>query len=154
MAKRKRRSRRKRLYLQALIALIAYYVVGNAILVKSLGADSLVMLFLPPALYGAITAVIFLYLFSHEDMFKFARALEKREEKTSKKWLKFFSHTGKIIATFAVATVAGPIVAALVIRFLLTTARYRYLLAIFTTVPSTLFTVGVAKGVIHLVFLG
>lgn len=144
------KSRKKKIYWQALAVLAVYFAFSNTVFVHFAFLDNRVISYGVPMVVGAVAGVIFLYIFSHEDFFSFAKDLEKREMKAEKKWLKHFVHFGKLSTTFAVGTVGGPILAALTIRLLLSASRYRYVWVILANIPSTIFSVGIAKGAISI----
>jgi uncharacterized membrane protein len=105
------------------------------------------MSFLGPFIFGAVMSFMFLYLFSHEDFFHFIKDVEKKEEKKEEQYLKKFKHFGKIVAVFVIALIGGTIFAALTVRLLLAHYKYRYLILLLSMVLSTVFSVGIVKGV-------
>ena len=141
----------KRIHLTALAVIFGHLFVSQAIIIKSATLDNLLLSFGYPMAYGAITSVIFLYLFSHEDIFKFAKEIEKKEAKREKKLLHMFGHSGKILAVYLIGTIGGPVFAGLTTRFLLPKLSWRYLLVASTAVPSTLLTMSLAKGVVSFI---
>ena len=142
------KSKKKKIYWQVLFVLAIYFGLSNIVFIRFSLLENPIISYGVPMIVGAVSGVIFLYIFNHEDFFSFARELEKRELKTEKKWLKHFVHLGKLSTTVAVGTVGGPIFVALTIRLLLNTSRYRYVWAILISIPSTLFSVGIARGAI------
>lgn len=129
----------------------SYFMIGNLILFKYIRSANPLIAYGVPMMYGAISSVVFLYIFSHDDFFKFAKAIEKAEEKQEKKWLRRFKHGGKATTTFAIGALGGPIFAALTARFLLTASRFRYLVVLLANIPSTMISVGLIKGVITII---
>jgi uncharacterized membrane protein len=104
--------------------------------------------FLGPFIFGVLTSFIFLYLFSHEDFFHFIKEVEKKEERKEEEYLRKYKHLGKIAAVLAIGAIGGVIFAALTVRLLLINYKYRYLILLISMFFSTIFTVGVAKGLL------
>ena len=154
MSKKRKINFKHRIYLHAAIALAIYYTFSRIIFIGSLVSPSLLVNFAGPAIYGATASVIFLYIFSHEQFFAFAKVIEKKEKKAEDKWLKKFEHHGSAVTTALVGTIGGPIFGALTARFLLAdhSNAYKYILLILTSIPSTLFSMGMAKGVFSTIF--
>ena len=144
----------KRIYLQAAIALVIYYAFSRIIFLRSLVSPNPLINIGGPAVYGAIASIVFLYLFSHEDFFAFAKIIEKKEKKAERKWLHRLHHHGKSATTVAIGTFGGPILGALSARLLLNnhSSRFRYALLVLTSIPSTFFSMGIAKGIFTAIF--
>jgi len=136
----------KPLYLEAFIFLLFYFIVSHIVFVRSLLQGNLFIMFLVPTIMGSIAGMIFLFLFNHEDFFKFAKIIEKRQEKREKKWLLKFRHSGKIVTSFALGIIGGPVLTALTVRILLKRYKYRYPLVAIINIPSALFSIAIAKG--------
>lgn len=139
-------------HLQALIFLIFYSLISKTIFIKSISHPSLWINFLAPYFFGVFAGMVFLYLLKHEDFFHFMKDVEKREEKKEKKFLKKYLHHGKILATLIIATLGGPIFAAITIRLILPRYKYSLLLICIGNITSTIFTVGLSKGAIVILF--
>ncbi len=101
-------------------------------------------------LFGIIFACLFLFIFSHEKFFSFAQDIEKQEAKKEKAYLKKYIHHGKVLGTFLIGTIGGPVFSSLTARLLLNNYPFKYLLVILSNIPSTIFTVGVSSGLVHL----
>ena len=148
----KRKSKTKSFFrpvhLQAIIFLIIYNIVSKTIFLKSILQSSYFITFSGPFIFACIAGALFLYLLRHEDFFHFIKEVEREEDKKEKGYLKRFMHHGKILATLIIATIGGPIFSAITIRLLLPKYKYPYLLLFIGNIFSTLFSVGIAKGII------
>ena len=142
----------KKIHIKASFILFFYLIVSKTIFIRFALVDNIFVSYGIPMVYGSISGIIFLYLFSHEDFFGFAKEIEQKEIDKERRWLRMFSRFGKIGSVFFVGTVGGPIFSALTTRLLLETARYRYILVVLVNIPSTLFIVGGARGIAN-VFL-
>ena len=140
------------LYIEATIFLIVYALASHFILLESAAFHNFFLAFLIPSLTGIIGSVVLLYLFSHEDFFKFARFIEVKEREYEKKWLKRLVHSGKIFASFAMGIIGGPIFGALTVRLLLKNYKYRYPLVAAINIPSALIYVGLMKVAFNMIF--
>jgi hypothetical protein len=138
--------KRGHIYLKAASALAAYFIVGNIILIKAILSDNILLSYGAPFVYGVMASILFLFIFSHEDFFKFAKEIEKKEERAEKRWLKIFSQTGKVVSTIGIGTIGGPILSALTARLLLNRKPYKYLLVALISIPSTILYVSVYLG--------
>lgn len=139
----------RKVHLGATLLTAVYFVLGNTILIGFLNHPDPLVSIGAPMLYGAVMSVLFLYLFSHDDFFHFARKIEERQMVKEKKLVKRFAGLGKLSASFAIAIVGGPILGALAFRLLLRRVAAKYVLLIIANVPSTLFTIAITKGVIN-----
>ena len=99
--------------------------------------DEVILPFIIAASFSVFFGVLFLYMFSHEDFFKFAKEIERKQKKSEKIWERKFLQYGKITTIFVIAIVGGPILAALAIRFLLSRYKHKYLLIIAAMTFST-----------------
>lgn len=135
-------------HLQALIFLIVYNLISKTIFFESLGSNRILINFSGPFLFACIGGSIFLYLLRHQDFFHFIKEVERVENKREKGYLRKFRHHGKIFATLIIATLGGPIFAGLTIRLLLPKYKYPYLLLFVGNLFSTLFSMGIVKGII------
>lgn len=135
----------------AVVVLVCYFFISKINLVNALANKSLVISFLQIYLFGVFFACIFLYIFSHEKFFTFGKEIEKIENNTEKKYLARYLHHGKILATFIIGVVGGPVFSSLSARFLLNNFKYKYLVLILADLPSSLFTILLGKGILSLV---
>lgn len=136
-------------HLVAVFILGGYFVLSKVNLLNALARESLFERFLQIYLFGIIFACIFLFLFSHEKFFPFAREMEKTQSKKEKKYLKKYIHHGKVLGTFIIGTIGGPVFSSLTARLLLNTYHFKYLLVILCNIPSTILTVGIGSGFVH-----
>ena len=138
--------------MEALVVVVAYFIVSNFVLVSSVANKNILISFLVPLVFGMITSFAFLYLFGHQDFFHFIKKFENEEREKEKKYLKKFRHFGKIVACVLVSAVAGPIFLALTVRFLFSKSDNRYLMTLISTLISTVFIVALAKGFLGIFF--
>lgn len=101
-----------------------------------------------PFVFGVIAGCIFMYLLSHEDFFHFMKEVEKVEKKTENKLVKKYIHHGKILATFLIFSLSGPVFGTITARLLIPKYRYWFWLLFVGNFISTLITVGIAKGLL------
>ena len=141
----------KAIHFWAVVTIVLYLLFSKVVLVY-FSPLSLWLAFLGPFVYGAISGLIFLYLFSHEDFFPLARQIEKEEKKQEKKWLKTFSRHGKLFICLAIGAIGGPILGALTVRFLIHRHSfvYKYAIVFLSTVFSTILLTGITKGIIKI----
>lgn len=144
--KTKRKSFFRPVHLQAIVFLVVYNIISKTVFLKSLLHSEYFINFIGPFLFSCVAGSIFLYLLKHEDFFRFIKEVERQENKKEKGYLKRFVHHGKILTTFIIATIGGPIFSALTIRLLLPKYKYPYLLLFIGNIFSTLFSTGLAKG--------
>lgn len=138
-------------HLIALLVLGTYYFLSKLNLVHALKNNDPLSAFLQIYLFGVFFACLFLYIFSHEKFFKFAKELEKMEEKKEKTLLNKYFHHGKILATFLIGAVGGPVFASLTARLLLNKFKYKYLLISASNIPASVITVLISQGLIQVV---
>lgn len=136
------------IHLIALFILGGYFVLSKVNTVNALVGKTSVQGFLQLYIFGAIFACIFLYIFSHEKFFPFAREIEKKEEGKEKRYLKKYLHHGKILGTFLIGSIGGPVFSSLTARLLLKDYWYKYLIVILANIPSTILTAGLGKSFI------
>lgn len=139
------------IYLKAAAALLIYSILSKAVFASSLIRSNLIESLLYPMVFGMVSSCVFLYIFSHDDFIKIAKEIEKKEERSEKSWLKRMRHTSKIVSTLIIGTLAGPILSAFTTRILLINYKYKYPLVVFINIPSTLFSVGLAKELISFI---
>ena len=134
------------------VATIVLYLLFSKVVLAYFSPLSFWLAFFGPFVYGALAGLIFLYLFSHEDFFPLARQIEKEEKKKEKKWLRRFKHHGKLFICLAIGAIAGPLFAALTVRFLIHRHSffYKYIIIFLATIVSTIFLVGFARGIIKI----
>ncbi|MDO8488257.1 MAG: hypothetical protein Q7S31_02990 [bacterium] len=129
----------RKIHLQALLVLVTYslgtkWLFTKAIFERGLGPESLFAITL-----NTVYAALFLFFFSHEGFFKFAKDIEKQEKKSEKKWLKKFRHWGKISATLGIGIIGGPLLSAFTARILLKRNKVNYLIVSAATLLGTIF---------------
>lgn len=137
-------------HLHAILFLVIYNIVSKANLVQALTIKDPLVSFLRIYLFGVIASFVFLYIFSHEDFLPFAKDIEKEEDKKEKKYLKKYRHYGKILGSFVIGGIGGPILIALTLRFFFHKKIIRYPLLFLITLVSTFLMFGIVKGFIHI----
>ena len=130
--------------------LILYLVLAKSFYFVVIATFSLAASYFFIGLWSVTFGTIFLYLFSHEEFFRFAKFIELREKKQEDWWLHALAHVGKGLTAVVIGTLLGPILAALSVRILFPGAAYRYYLVAMICVVSDLFWVSVGKGVIEI----
>ncbi len=138
------------IHLIAVFILGGYFVLSKVNLLNSLTRNSLVISFIQIYLFGIFFSCLFLFIFSHDKFFTFASEIEKRQKKKEQQYLKNYLHHGKVFATFIIGMIGGPVFSSLTARLLINNYWYKYLVVILANIPSTIFTVGLAKPFISL----
>ena len=139
------------IHLVAVFILGGYFVLSKVNTVNAILKENPIETFLQLYLFGTFFACLFLYIFSHEKFFPFAKDIEKQEQRNENKNLKKYFHHGKILGTFLIGAIGGPIFSSLTARILLNNFRFKYLIIILANIPSTLFTLGVGWGILRFV---
>ena len=138
------------IHLIAVSILGIYFVLSKINLAYSLANRNTMLAFLQVYLFGIFFACLFLYIFSHERFFSIAREIKKTEEKKEKKYLKKYFHYGKVLTTFIIGSVGGPVFSSLTARLLLNHFNPKYLIVILANILPTLFTVGLGKTLVKI----
>ena len=139
-------------HLFAVLMLGSYFLISKVNLAHAFLKTSPIITFLQLFIFGTVFSYIFLYIFSHDRFFPFAKEIENKEEEKEKHYLRKYLHHGKTIATFIIGTIGGPLFLALTIRLLLHNYKYKYLLVFVTSFVSTLITFLLGKGVLNIFF--
>lgn len=139
------------IHLIAVFILGGYFILSKINTVYALTRSNITESFLQLYLFGIFFACLFLYIFSHEKFFPVARDIEKQEQKKEKNFLKKYVHHGKILGTFVIGIIGGPVFSSLTARILLNNYAFKYLLIILANIPSTLFTLGVGRGILNFI---
>ena len=132
----------KTVHIQAL-GLWVIYTIANKVAFfsgishKILPAESYLINMIVSSAFG----LLFLYLFSHEDFFKFARELENKNRKKTVKLEHYFIHTGKILTALIIGIISGALLSALIVRILLPRFKYRYVLVAVSSALSPIVSV-------------
>jgi hypothetical protein len=138
-------------YVKGIIFLIIYIIFTRALFVSMVLIKStpiaLIVETISPSLFG----ILFLYIFSHEHLFAFARVIRERKIKTEEKFLDNFLRFGKFAAVFLIGYIAGPLFAALTTYLLLSTYKYKYYLVVLVSGSSSFLAICLARGILHLV---
>ena len=139
-------------HFEALALLVAYFFLSNFVFLHSVARQSIFLAYLIPFTFGSLVACLFLYLFSHRNFFEFIAHLEDEEKTKQDQLLNKYLRYGRWLTCFIVSIAGGSILLALVTRFLFSDVKNRYFVVILSTLISTLLTVSIAKGFLHLVF--
>lgn len=137
---------------KALVFLAIYIIFAKILYFYFVANFSLVASYIVIGLFSCLFGVVYLYLFSHEDFFRFAKLIELKERKQEEWWLHFFTHTGKFVTATIIGVLLGPILAALSVRILYPRFAYKYWLVIFICALSDIFWVSFGKGVFEVLF--
>lgn len=138
------------IHLIAVFILGSYFVLSKINVVYALSKTNVIYSFLQIYLFGIFFACLFLYVFSHDKFFSFAKDIEKEESKKEKKYLDKYLHHGKILGTLIIGAIGGPVFSSLTARILLNNYWYKYLIVILANIPSTMVTVGLGRGILSL----
>lgn len=150
MSTKHKKARLHWVHIFAVLILGGYFVLSKINLINGLTKDLLIVSFLQLYLFGTFFACLFLFIFSHEKFFPFAKEIEKKQEKREKAFLKKYIHHGKVLGTFIIGIVGGPVFSSLTARLLLNNYPFKYLLIILANIPSTILTVGIGSGVVSI----
>jgi hypothetical protein len=135
-------------HLMAIAMLVFYFIVSKINLAHALQNKNTTFTFLQTYLFGIFFACIFLFIFSHDKFLPVAKEIEKEEEVKEKRYLKKYIHHGKVLATFLIGVIGGPVFSSLTARLLINNHWYKYLVIIFANIPSTILTTGIGKSLV------
>lgn len=93
--------------------------------------------------FSMVFGFLFLYFFSHEDFFKFACEIERKNTKKEKKWEHKLIHFGKIITSIIIGVLSGPLIGALAVRFI--KPKYKYLVIGLSSALSSVLWLGLVR---------
>lgn len=133
-------------HLMAVGVLAFYFIISKVNLAHAFLNNNIVNTFIQLFAFGTVFSFVFLYIFSHEKFFPFAKEIEKKEEAKEKSYLKKYLKHGKIIATFLIGVIGGPVFLSITTRLLLNDFRFRYLFVAITSFVSTAVTLSAGKG--------
>lgn len=139
-----------KIHLIAVFILGGYFILSKVNLAHALLNKNMIQSFLQIYLFGIFFACLFLYVFSHDKFFPIAKEIEREEKKKEQKYLKKYLHHGKVLASFIIGAIGGPVFSSLTTRLLLNNYAFKYILVILANIPSTVFTVAASRGLIHL----
>lgn len=143
---KKQKFKFKSIHAQAVIVFILYNVISKVNFAQALIHNAFLYSFLRVYSFGVIATFAFLYFFSHEDFFQFAKDLEKTEKKKEKKYLNKFHHYGKVLGAILIGGIGGPIFAALTLRVFFHNQKIKYPLIFLIIFISTILGFGLIKG--------
>jgi hypothetical protein len=134
----------------AVAVLGIYFVVSKINTAQAFLNANFVNSFFQLFIFGTVCTYIFLFIFSHEKFFPFVKEIEKKEEKKEKKYLKKYLHHGKVLGTFIIGVLGGPVFLSLTTRLLLNTFKYKFIFVFITSFFSTLLTLSIGKGILKI----
>lgn len=141
----------KSIHIKALLVWVTYSVLTKGAFLYGVSKSTPIFnAFFVNILFSVFFAIIFLYIFSHEDFFKFGREIEKKNLKKEKKWLRILKHHGKVATTILIGILGGPLLTALTLRLLLPRLPSKYILVGVVAVLSASLSLAIARGVIIL----
>ncbi len=138
----------KSIHIKAFIAWAIYAIFTKGVFLYGVSKSTpAIVAFSVNILFSAFFAIIFLYIFSHEDFFKFGREIEKKNLKKEKKWLDRLKHHGKIATATLIGMLGGPLFAALTLRLLLPRLPSKYILVGAIAVLSAALALAIGRGI-------
>ncbi len=141
----------KSVHIKALFVWLVYSIITKgSFLTGSLRTEEVLTSYLLNIVLSIFFGSMFLYFFSHEDFFKFAKEIENKNVKKEKQWEHKLLHHGKLVTAILIGIATGPLIGALSVRLLLPRNKYKYLLISFSSALGSAFWLGVARGVIRI----
>ncbi|QQG41763.1 MAG: hypothetical protein HYV90_00395 [Candidatus Woesebacteria bacterium] len=141
----------KSVHIKAMFVWLVYSIITKgSFLTGSLRSGGILISYLLNIILSIFFGWMFLYFFSHEDFFKFAKEIENKNVKKEKQWERKLLHHGKLVTSFLIGVATGPLIGALAVRFLLPRFKYKYLVISFSSALGSALWLGVARGVIHI----
>jgi len=143
-------TRKKKLYIKAIAVWLFYAIAGKIIFVNAVLWSSTTIAYVTVILFSILFSVVFLYIFSHEDFFKFAKVIERMEMEKEKKWLNRFSRFHRTTSIVLIGTLLGPLFLALTVKLLIPESKFIYWLTVFVSiVHGSLWLFGFRNSVGH-----
>ncbi|KKQ92699.1 MAG: hypothetical protein UT17_C0001G0078 [Candidatus Woesebacteria bacterium GW2011_GWB1_39_10] len=140
----------KSVHLKALFVWIVYSVITKASFLAGSIKTEVMSAFSLNVFLSVFFGILFLYFFSHEDFFKFAKEIENKNIKSERRWEHRFLHYGKLTSAILIGVATGPLIGALAARFLLVKFKYKYLTVSLSSALGSIFWLGVARGIIRI----
>lgn len=137
----------KKIHLIAFIIIFVYFLLSQFNLSSALNQKDLLS-FVQVFVFSLFFFITFLFMFSHDDFFKFIKDLEKIESKGERKIIDRY-HNHRIIVCMVIGSLFGPIAGSLAIRIALNKYKNKYLLTIPMSILYTLFLVILYKFVLN-----
>lgn len=118
-----------RVHFLALLTWVGYTVLSRTLQFGETTTVNVEKAYLLSAIFNIVFVILFLYLFSHDKFFEFAREIEMRAKKKEKGYTNMARHWGKLIMTGIVGLTGSPLYIALTIRLFWPKLKSKYLLA-------------------------
>ena len=138
----------KQVHIQTVIFFAFYFIFSNSVFISLVTSRNLYVSYLGPFIFSIASSFACLYFFSHKDLFGFMGVLEEGGNNKEKGYMAKFLKYGKYLTCVLVSQAGGPIFLALTVRLLFLPSQNRYLVALISTLASTVFGVLLAKGLI------
>jgi hypothetical protein len=138
-------------YFKTTIILFVYLVISYLLLIVSLANPNVFISFLVPLIFGVISSVIFLYLFSHKNFIPFIKKIEDRQRKSEEKYLKKFIRFGNFFACILVSLIGGPIFLALTVHLLFPKSHNKYQITIISSTITSILFVTLVKSFLKMI---
>jgi hypothetical protein len=141
-------AKNKMAYFIATAILVGFFLLSNAIIFYIATTPFVALAFGLPMVLGPLFSMGFYYVFTHEEIFPFARELAKSQKRAEKKWLKIIPETGKGMTVLLLGVLGGPILNAFSTRFFFPGSRHINLILISVGAASGIFVASVARGIL------
>lgn len=136
-------------HIQALMVWFLYSILTKGVFLAGLGINFTLLESLFFNLFvNSFFGIMFLYFFSHEDFFKFAGEIRRKNINKEKKLEGKFRNLGSVAAVVLMGILGGPMVCALGARFLIPLNTRKYLLVAISSAIGATIWFGLAKGLI------
>lgn len=141
----------KPIHIEAVLIWLFYsFVTKGSFVIAFSKSISNINIFVLNIFFGSFFGVIFLYFFSHEDFFKFAKEIENKNKRKEKDLEFKLLRYGKLFSSILITVLSGPLVGALAFRFLLPKFKNKYMAIGFFSAVSVTLWLGIARGIIPL----
>lgn len=133
-------------HIKAILFYLFYSILMKVVLfLGSIQSSFLQIILLVNIVLASIFGMVFLYLFTNKDFFKFAGEIEKKNTKKEKTLENKFRRFGKTVTVFLIGVLSGPLIGALAAHFLLPKNKNRYFLIAVVSAISAVFWLTIVK---------
>lgn len=136
-------------YVKALIILIVYVLFSRLLFITLVFNKNLALALTLPPVFAGSASIAFLYFFTNEDLFKFARIIIQKKKKTEDKLIHKFIGFGRFLAVIIIGTIAGPLFCSLTAYLLISHYKYKYYLVTIISAVSIFVSMLLARGILH-----